>query len=88
MLASRRPKAGPRLFDSSFDISTTYARDLRSEFSQEAGKIAVFCHLYSFSCFFFFSSFFRCRGKILKGFGEIVEVSLRGGSGVKKDKMF
>lgn len=49
-LASRRPKASPRFFDSSFDVSTTYARNLRPEFSQEARKIAVFCRL---CCFFF-----------------------------------
>lgn len=82
-LASRRPKASPRFFDSSFDVSTTYARNLRPEFSQEARKIAVFCHL---CCFFF--SFFGCRGKMLKGLGEIVEASFRGGGQAKKEKMF
>lgn len=66
-LASRRPTAGPRLFDS----SARYAPNLRSEFSREARKIAV-TPVLAFVCLFF-----RCRGKMLKGLGEIVEASFR-----------
>ena len=54
-LASRRPTAGPRLFDS----SARYAPNLRSEFSREARKIAV-TPVLAFVCLFFSDAEGKC----------------------------